>query len=182
MDQPWFRKLLYGPRKLPAESTQTKAEHGDAEAQFGLGLRFTNGEGTARDCRQAAQWYFRAANQNHALAQFSLGMMLADGRGVPRDDVEGMLWIRRAAQQGYAGAQYNLGLRCRRASFERMPQDALESNLEACKWFRLAAAQGYKGSNIEFERIALGMTREQVTEGNQRAASFIAACAQAVPA
>ncbi len=49
-----------------------------------------------------------------------------------------------------------------------------ESKIEAYKWLQLAAAQGYKGSAEACDRVALGMTREEVTEGDQGAAAFVA--------
>jgi TPR repeat protein len=55
---------------------------------------------------------------------------------------------------------------------ERDQMDCVESRIEAYKWFHLAAAQGYKGSAAACERVTLGMTREEVTDGNQRAAAF----------
>jgi TPR repeat protein len=182
MDQPWYRKLFRHPGKLQLEDPQSEAEHGDAEAQFSLGFRFANGAGRAPDYAQAAQWYLRAASQNHSLAQFNLAIMLAGGQGVPQDDASALMWMQKAARQGDAGAQHNLGLRHRRASFAGLPQDALESNLEAYKWFRLAAAQGYRDSDTEFAGVAIGMTRDQVIEGDQRAAAFTALCANPTPA
>lgn len=155
------------------ESTQTKADHGEADAQFSLGKGFASGEGTAADDTEAVLWYRKAADQGHALAQFNLGMMFADGRGMPRDNAKALLWLCRAAEQGHAEAQHSLGLRHRRASFEGQPGDALESNLEAYKWFRLAAAQGYRKSDAELECIALILTREQVGEGDRRADRFV---------
>ncbi len=180
MDQPWFRNLFGRPRKHRLESAQTEADNGDAEAQFSLGSRFAIGVGMAPDYEQAAQWYLRAARQNHALAQLALGKMFAGGQGVTRDDAEALLWICRAAEQGHAEAQHNLGLRHRRASFKGAPQNTAESNLEAYKWFCLAASQGYKGSDAQCESLALGMTREQVIEGNERVAAFISASLKVV--
>jgi uncharacterized protein len=172
MNKSWLRKLFCSARTLQLENTQTKADLGDADAQFSIGFRFANGDGKAQDDTLAARWYLSAANQNHPSAQYNLGIMLAEGRGVLRDNTQAMLWIRKAAQQGHAGAQHQLGLRYRRASFAGGPANALESNLEAYKWFGLAAAQGYEGSEAELGSIALGMTREQVLEGNQRLAAF----------
>jgi len=136
--------------------------------------------GTEPDYTQAARWYEMAADQGHVRAQFSLGMMFTEGHGMPRDDAKATLWFCRAAQQGHAGAQHNLGLRHRRASFGCLPNDSLESNLEAYKWFRLAAAQGYKPSDAELEQIALILTRDQVSEGDQRADEFIVAESDAI--
>jgi uncharacterized protein len=171
----WFAKLFHNPPDGAAEKLLGDAENGDAQAQFDVGLRCSNGSGTALDFEQAAAWYLKAANQDHARAQFVLGIMFADGRGVPQDDGNALMWIGKAAQRGYPEAQHTLGLRCLRVSFKDSPEGTVESNLEAYKWFRLASAQGCKGSEAEFERLAIRMTQEQVTEGNRRVATFLTA-------
>jgi hypothetical protein len=171
----WVRKLFKRPAGAGLENTQSKADHGDAEAQFSLGLKFASGGPAWLDYDKAAHWYLLAANQNHALAQFNLGLMFAGGQGVARDEAQALMWIQKAAQQGDAGAQHHLGLRHRRASFEGLPKDRLESNMEAYKWFCLAAAQGYRASAGAREDIAIGFTRAQVDEGNNRADACIPA-------
>ena len=175
MERPWYQKLFGRARAVDLESTQTRAEQGDAEAQFGLGLKYASSAGEAQDYPRAAHWYGKAADQCHSLAQFNLGLMYAQGQGVAQDDTQAVLWIRRAAEQGDAGAQHNLGTRSYGASIRGLPADALESKIEAYKWFQLAAAQGYKGSDTACERVTLTMTLEEAAEGNDRAAAFAAA-------
>lgn len=177
--QPWYRNLFPRRPAHPSATTETRADAGDADAQFSLGQQFDEGQGDAVNNHTAIEWYRKAANQNHARAQFTLGMIYADGRGVARDDVQAMRWILRAAELGFAGAQHTLGVRHRRASFTGLPDNAVESNLEAYKWFHLAAAQGYKGSDAELENITLRLTREQVLEGDQRASRWSDAHASA---
>ena len=181
MDQSWFQKLFSHRRKNQSATAQTEADKGDAEAQFRVGLSFASSERSA-DYVQAAHWYLKAANQNHASAQFNLAVMYAEGQGVVRDDARSMTLILKLAQQGHAGAQHRLGLRYRRAGFQGLPADRLESNLEAYKWFRLAAAQGYQGSDAASGGMLHSMTREQVAEGNQRAAAFTDSSSDAVQA
>src|ERR1019366_3428360 len=118
----------------------------DAEVQFGLGLKFASGAGEAQDYAQAADWYRKAAEQNHLLAQFNLGMMYANGQGVAKDDAQSMIWFGRAANLGDAGGQYKMGRSCQRASMDGLPADAPEARIEAYKWYQLSAAQGYKNS------------------------------------
>jgi TPR repeat protein len=175
MDQlPWYRRLFAGPRETDLTTTLAKAGRGDADAQFGLGLKYSLGEGLAQDLAQAAQWYEKAADQNHSLAQFNLSVMFASGQGVPRNEATALIWTRKAAEGGDAGAQFNLGTRYHRASVDRLQMDSAESRVEAYKWFHLAAAQGYKGSDAACERVALGMTREEVADGQLRTAAFVA--------
>jgi TPR repeat protein len=167
--------LFNRSQRAASAETQTKADQGDAEAQFSLGLKFASGGAVALDYPKAAHWYLKAANQNHPLAQFNLGLMFAGGQGVAQDEAKAVMWMRMAAEQGDAGAQHHLGMRHRRASFEGLPKDALESNLEAYKWFRLAAAQGYRASDSARDDIAIGLTLAQVVEGNHRADACIPA-------
>jgi|HubBroStandDraft_1064217.scaffolds.fasta_scaffold42187_4 TPR repeat protein len=171
----WVRQLFKRPPGADSENTQSKAEHGDAEAQFGLGLKFSSAGPSVLDYSKAAHWYLQAANQHHALAQFNLGLMFAGGQGVAQDDAKSLKWMRLAALQGDAGAQHYLGTKHRRDSFEGLAKDALESNLEAYKWFHLAAAQGYRASETARDGVAIGLTREQVAEGNHRASACLAA-------
>jgi hypothetical protein len=169
----WYRRFFSSTPKPNFSGTLTKAEQGDAEAQFALGLKYGNSQGASQDFGQAAHWYRKAAEQNHSLAQFNLGVMLAKGQGVPQDDAEAVIWIRRAAEQGDAGAQFSLGMRCHRDSVNPLQTDVAESRIEAYKWFSLAAAQGYQGSVTACERLTLGMTGDEVAAGNQRAHHFI---------
>jgi len=140
--------------------------------QFHLGLKFASGRGAALDYVQAAEWYRKAAEQNHSLAQFNLGMMYAHGQGVARDAAQSAAWYGKAAQQGDAGAQFYLGNHCHHASFRQLPADASESRIEAYKWYRLAAVQGYQGSETAYAALTINMTRADVTAGNQRVAAF----------
>ena len=69
------------------------------------------GYGIAKDQKQAAYWYEKAAVQGHAEAQFNLARLYATGQGVPRDQEEALRWVRAAASQGYAPAQARFGMR-----------------------------------------------------------------------
>jgi TPR repeat protein len=177
MANPWFRKL-FSPSPTSGPEAAPAADCGDAGVQYGMGLMFANGEGAAQSYAQAAEWYRKAADQNHGLAQFNLGMMYAIGQGVPRDDVQSMAWFNKAAQQGDAGAQFKMGVSCHRACFGRsadanLPRvDDLESKIEAYKWYRLADAQGYQGAQTACESLILEMSREDIATGNRRTADF----------
>ena len=181
MDTPFFRRLFSRPQKPAVETTETKADLGDAEAQFGLGLKFAQ-EGAGQDYAQAAQWYLKAANQSHPLAQFNLAVMYAAGQGVPRDEAKSMEWMRKAADLGDAGAQYHLGIKHHRASLDGLPEAAPESRIEAYKWLQLASAQGYRSSQAAWGFVALGMTHEDVVDATRRIAAFVPVRANQPPA
>ena len=154
---------------VTAPCTRTEAEAGDATAQFGLAFRFV----ALEDYTEAMSWYLKAADQNHHLAQFNLGQMFARGQGTERNDSTAVMWIRRAANGGDAGAQFDLGNRYGRSSFAGAEADAGESRIESYKWFKLAAVQGYRNADTRSDSAALHMTREEVTEGDRRIASFV---------
>jgi len=148
------------------------AQHGVAEAQFHLGLRYASGSGAARDYAQAEHWYLKAAEQKHPLAHFNLGMMHAQGQGMPADRDQSLSWIQKAADLGDAGAQYSLGVTHHRTVLEGVADNASQSRIDAYKWFRLAAAQGYKGGETACEMVNLDMTHEDVLEGDRRVVAF----------
>ncbi len=88
------------------------AEQGHAQAQFNLGVMYSEGQGVAQDDRQAVDWFRKAAEQGFAGAQNNLGAMYDKGRGVAQDDRQAVDWYRKAAEQGFAKAQNNLGAMC----------------------------------------------------------------------
>jgi TPR repeat protein len=174
MDQlPWYRRLFNRTEAPDRQSTLDQAGRGDADAQFALGLKFSAAQGPSQDLAQAAQWYQKAADQNHPLAQFNLSVMFAAGQGVQQNDSTALMWARKAAEGGDAGGQFKLGSACHRTSMSPIPADSMESRVEAYKWFHLAADQGYKGSDAARERLTLSMTREEVDAGNERVAAFV---------
>ncbi len=85
------------------------AEQGDADAQFNLGIMYTNGEGVPKDYAKAAYWFLKAAEQGDAKAQSNLGVMYEKGGGVPKDYVQAYAWMGIAATQGNANAQKGKG-------------------------------------------------------------------------
>src|SRR5271157_4195426 len=116
MEKSWLGKIFSPAQKPEPAAVQPKPDYADAEVQFGLGLKFASGAGVAQDYAQAADWYRKAAEQNHGLAQFNLGTMYANGQGVVKDAAQAVVWFGRAANLGDAGGQYNMGRCCQRAS------------------------------------------------------------------
>jgi TPR repeat protein len=161
-------KATHGPLEL----TETLASRGDANAQFSVGLRYAT-KAKEPDYAQAADWYLKAAHQNHAMAQFNLGIMYGSGQGVTRDQAQSMKWLLSSAQLGDAAAQFTVGLQQNRISMSEAPEAAKESKIEAYKWLQLAAAQGYRDSESGSDLVAMGMTREGVIEGRRRATIFV---------
>ena len=172
MDKPSPQEIFSQPRTRTLTAAPPETNYEDAEVQFKQGLKFASGAGAARDYVQAAEWYRKAAQQNHSLAQFNLGVMYAEGQGVARDVAQSRVWYGKAAQLGDAGAQFSMGNSCHQASFRQVPSDASESRIEAYKWYRLAAAQAYQGSEMAYASLTLNMTRADIAAGKRRVNAF----------
>jgi len=74
--------------RVKAQGYRTKAEAGDARAQYFLGYSYFNGRGVAKDVDESFKWYRKAAEQGDAGAQLALGGCYYAGKGVAKDEVE----------------------------------------------------------------------------------------------
>jgi exopolysaccharide production negative regulator len=66
---------------------------GDPDAQYQLGRMYLDGQGTAKDSKQAVRWLFTAAGKGQYQAQAVFGAMLFKGQSVPRDGARGLMWL-----------------------------------------------------------------------------------------
>jgi hypothetical protein len=78
-----------------------KAEQGDAEAQYNLGMLYYEAHGVTQDYATARQWWEQAAAQGNAAAQYYLSVLYDKGQGVPQDYATARQWFEKAAAQGY---------------------------------------------------------------------------------
>ena len=118
------------------DEIKTKAEKGDAEAQYKVGLCYHTENQATNDNVEAVKWFRRAAEQGFAPAQVGLGVSLADGDGAIKDASEAVTWFRKAAAQGDENAQFYLG-------FAYFRGDGVgKDSMEAAKRFREAAELG----------------------------------------
>jgi uncharacterized protein len=116
--------------KTALHEWQPLADHGDARAQFSLGLLYENGDGVPRDYAKARQWYEKAAAQGDAKAQLYLGLQSSFGQGVPMDLVEAYMWYSLAAGNGNPHAPgYRADL-----SREMTPAQIAEAQKRAREW------------------------------------------------
>ena len=136
-----------GQAKAMDPALQVKAEAGDAQAQYRVGLAYAEGAGVEQDYAKAAVWYGRAAEQGNAQAELQMGVLCDHGQGVGQDYGQAAGWYRKAALQGVAEAEFNLG-----SLYERglgVPQDATQ----AADLYRRAAEQG--NASAEFNLALL---------------------------
>lgn len=87
------------------EEYTRKAEEGDVDAQYNLGIIYYHGEGVPKDYEEALSWFHKAAEQDDADAQYNLGFMYGRGEGIEKSHAQSAAWFKRAADQGHKGAQ-----------------------------------------------------------------------------
>jgi uncharacterized protein len=139
------------------------AEHGNAIAQYTLGVMYYKGEGVHQSYPDAVFWYRHAAWQGDASAQLELGVMCYKGQGTLQNYAEALTWFRKAADQGSAQAQINLGAIY--ANGQGVPQDSIHAHM----WLSLAAAQGEKNADKQRDLVAKRMTEAQIAEAQKLA-------------
>jgi len=122
-----------------------RAYEGDRDAQFKVGVLFTNDQFDRPDYEQAVYWYKQAARQGHVLAQYNLGHQYLAGQGVQSSERQAMEWWLKAAEQDHALAQFNVGRgyylgigleedhEKSRAWFERAAQNGEPKSIEILK-------------------------------------------------
>ena len=124
------------PEATTFAELQLRAESGDPEAEFNLGIAYDLGHLVTQDFATAAAWYRKAAEQGYPPAEFNLGAMYDNGRGVPLDHRLAASWYRRAALHGHGRAQFDLG-----QMYEH--GDGVARNTQQARhWYRLAARHG----------------------------------------
>jgi len=89
---------------------QSSAEGGSIPREIELGAAYLSGRGVARDEKQAAYWYEKAANSGDPAAQEQIGYFYQAGIGVERDPARAARWLERAVAGGLISAKVNLGV------------------------------------------------------------------------
>lgn len=101
-------KMLSQAKKTDVPYNKEKAEAGDAEAQYRLGIVYYQALNVPQDFSAVIQWLHKAAEQNHAAAQALLGFIYDEGRGVTQDYAEAAQWYRKAADKDNEEAKTGL--------------------------------------------------------------------------
>ena len=150
-----------------------KANSGDAAAQVLVGESYASGNGVARDLKQAADWYRKAAGQGSIAGELHLAVLYRDGgKGFPRDMAQAAAWYRKAAEQGDPGAQGTLGV------LYSMGQGVPHNDVEAYYWLDLAAqVKGPRQEQYAANRQMVGahITADELEAVEERVAQWLAA-------
>ena len=88
---------------------QSRAQQGDASAQFNLALLYHFGLGVDKNINIAVYWYERSAANGDSKAQNNLGHLFYEGYEVKKDIPRAVHLFKLAARQGISSAQLNLG-------------------------------------------------------------------------
>lgn len=82
-----------------------KAQAGDVDAQYNLGIMYYHGDGIQKNHDEALKWFHLSAEQGDAEAQYNLGFMYGRGEGTAKDHRTSMEWFQKASSQGHEGAR-----------------------------------------------------------------------------
>ena len=108
------------------------AEQGHVEAQFNLGLMYSEGLDVPQDYAEAAKWFRAAAENGNVFAPVLLGRMYWAGLGVPRDYVQAHMWFDLAVAQGRKEADDKREILVQRMT----PADVLKAQSMAREWLK----------------------------------------------
>ena len=123
------------------------AEQGNADAQYKLGLLYSNGQGVEQDYVEVAGWYLKAAEQGYAYAQNNLDVCFYKGAGVRQSYIEAVQWYKKSALQNNLPAIMNL------AGCYKSGDGVVKDFKEALKWYRRAAELGDKSAQFKLARF-----------------------------
>ena len=151
-----------GPLDLPVAtvgplSLRLAAAKGDPSAEFEVGARLAEGNGTPQSYKEAAKWYTRSADRGFAPAQYRLGALYERGLGLKPDRSLAAAWYRRAADQGNVKAMHNL------AVLSANQTDQSPDYTTAAEWFEQAANRGLADSEFNLAILyenGLGVKRD----------------------
>ncbi|MFW2541368.1 SEL1-like repeat protein [Primorskyibacter sp. 2E107] len=125
----------YDPERA-ATLFKSAAARGNAEAQYYLGMLYSDGVGTEQSPQDALTWMLAAAENGHVPAMFELSRIYSRGLGAQANKEQAIRWLTEAASAGHAEAQYYL-------SFALDSGRGLAQNRgEALNWLRRSAEAG----------------------------------------
>jgi uncharacterized protein len=144
----------------------TKANNGDAQAQYDLAMAYREGKDVRKDLPASFKWLKEAAKGGHVEAQYEVAKdyaVEAEGQrvmarfGTPnaikefsRDYGFAVQWFHAAAQKGHAGAQLEL------AKLYFAGWGIKQDDAKAKEWAEKAKANGNKDADKLLADIAAG--------------------------
>lgn len=132
--------LVHGQNVAGIKALQEKAEAGDLDSQFTLGLRFARGEGVPKNNAESTRWFTKAWLRTSLPLSIAEENKWNDATPYLPDDILKRLSFSIILQRAKAGSrshQFGLGW-----LYERGDGFIFQNWAEAVRWYRLAAEQG----------------------------------------
>jgi TPR repeat protein len=134
------------PWPADMNAVRSKAEAGDASAEYELGRSMLNPRPTESELASAMPWFRRSAEQRYAPAEYMYGGFFREGRW--ENPKELVYWWTKAAEQGNIHAQLWLGV------FYEQGRDGVKHDyVQAFKWLSMAAKQGQPDAQVALGQI-----------------------------
>lgn len=132
---------------MATDNLAEKAQNGDMESQYKLGLNYIYGNDVPKDAAKAAEYFKMAADQGYIPARRELGILLAAGEGVEKDMDTAIQYLSEAADQLDPSALYHLGIMYEHGI-------GVEKDLQKCvRMLAYAAEMGFPGADTDAERV-----------------------------
>ena len=96
------------PQERLFEKTFASASAGDTQAAYQLARMYAQGQGTAADGNQAAEWYRKAAADGNMQAAWELADLYIQGQLITQNLEEAAVYLQAAARGGNMDAQKEL--------------------------------------------------------------------------
>lgn len=125
------------------------AQKGDVKAQYDVGNMYLKGQGTARNAREAFEWFSKAAEQGYSRAEYKLGYLYQTGTGVDKNLDKAYAWLKKSAQKDYTPAMFYLGnFYAGRGDYD-----------SALTWYTRADEKGYHPAQAEIPKMKAQIAR-----------------------
>lgn len=104
------KNLKIDIKTVDTEDLKKRADQGDAEAQYELGVRYDSGSLVRKNLKEGFRYFLLAAEQGYSMAQLSVGKAYDKGRGIEKNFGLSLFFLKQAADTGIAEAQYLFGM------------------------------------------------------------------------
>lgn len=139
-------------QEISLEKLKSRAESGDAEAQFEVGLMYHDDKNTANSEKKTSYWITKSAENGFLPAQAAMVILYKAGIGVEKDIKKEIWWLRLTAIRGVVDSQYQLG-QFQSNTFISDKYDIPYSPREGIRWLENAAEEGHVEAMLSLGKI-----------------------------
>lgn len=147
-------------------NVQARAESGDSDSQYNMGMRYWNGwGGLPQNQTNAFRWFQKSSDNGYPLAQSFLAGCYLNGWGTTNNLREAIRLYSICANRGSAESQIYMGY------FYESGSGVIRDYVIAYKWYDLAAQQN-DYARAALDKIEAKMSKEQIADGQRMAREF----------